>query len=84
MASIRKCGNTWQARVTRYGYPTETKPFAIKAGAERSARSIKAEMDRGKFINRSVAEQTTVGDVPKHYAETVTPTKRGGTEETTG
>lgn len=81
MASFRKHGNGWQARVRRQGYPVEVKSFPSKAEAERWARSVETEMDRGEFISRSEVEQLTLGDVIRRYMETVTPSKRGCSEE---
>lgn len=81
MANIRKLGQNWQARVRRRGFPDETKSFPTKAEAERWARSIEGEMDRGEFVSRAEAEQTTFGEVIQRYMETITPTKRGHVEE---
>ena len=82
MANIRKLGQSWQARVRRRGFPDETKSFPTKAEAERWARSIEGEMDRGEFVSRTEAEQTTFGEVIKRYMGTITPKKRGHVEET--
>jgi integrase len=82
MASIRKRGDTWQARVRRSGYPDEVKSFLTKADAERWARSIESDMERGQFSSRSTAEQTTFGDIIRRYMRDVTPGKRGAKEET--
>lgn len=81
MASIRKRGNTWQARIRRFGNPDEVKSFISKAEAERWARSIEAEMESGPFASRSTAEKTLFGDVIKRYMQAVTPCKRGAAEE---
>lgn len=82
MATIRKRGDVWQARVRRHGYPDEAKSFPCKADAERWSRSIEGEMDRGQFVSRVEAENTTFGDVIRRYMETITPGKRGRQEET--
>ena len=82
MANIRKLGQSWQARVRRRGFPDETKSFPTKAEAERWARSIEGEMDRGEFVSRTEAEQTTFGEVIQRYMETITPKKPGHVEET--
>ncbi|MBI4693129.1 MAG: site-specific integrase [Gammaproteobacteria bacterium] len=81
MASIRQRNGRWQARVRRQGFPVETKSFTSKAEAERWARSMETEMDRGAYCNRSVAESMTLGDLLKKYTEEVSPNKRGGKEE---
>lgn len=82
MASFRKQGTSWQARVRRRGYPVEIKSFPTKAEAERWARTIESEMDRGEFVSRTEAEQTTFSEVIQRYMEAITPKKRGHVEET--
>ena len=53
MASIRKRGDLqWEARIRRQGRPTTCKTFDTKAEAERWAREIESEMDRGVFVSR--------------------------------
>ena len=81
MASIRQRGNRWQCRVTRHGFPPETKSFATKADAETWARSIEVEMDKGTHQNRASVERTTLADVLLRYAEEVTPCKKGAKDE---
>lgn len=81
MASIRQRGNRWQCRVTRHGFPPETKSFATKAEAETWARSIEVEMDKGAHQNRASVERTTLADVLLRYAEEVTPCKKGAKDE---
>ncbi|CAG4890607.1 tyrosine-type recombinase/integrase [Paraburkholderia saeva] len=80
MASIRKRGSKWQARVCRAGYPPETKSFNIRADAERWARSVETEMDRGSFISRSEAEANTLEDIINRYIDDVCPTQRSGAD----
>lgn len=82
MATLRKHGRGWQARVRRRGYPDEVKTFPSKVEAERWARAIEGEMDRGEFVSRTEAEQTTFGEIIQRYIETITPKKRGHVEET--
>ncbi|WP_042591287.1 tyrosine-type recombinase/integrase [Ralstonia solanacearum] len=81
MASIRKRGNKWQARVCRAGYPAETRSFNVRADAERWARSIETEMDRGSFVSRSEAEANTLADIIERYIVDVMPTRKGASEE---
>ncbi|CAN7213545.1 site-specific integrase [Cupriavidus necator] len=81
MASIRHRGNKWQARVTRIGFPPEVKTFGTRQDAERWARSIESEMDRGCYVNRSEAESTTLGAVLERYIVEVCPSMRGGGED---
>ena len=50
MASFRQRSNKWQARVSRDGYPDQVKTFGVRVDAERWARSVEAEMDKGSYI----------------------------------
>jgi integrase len=81
MASIRKRGNTWQARVIRKGYPEQNKSFPTKADAERWSRQIENEMDRAVFVSREEAEKYTLGEVLERYKGEVVPNKKGAAEE---
>jgi hypothetical protein len=51
MASFRQRSNKWQARVSRDGYPDQVKTFEARVDAERWARSVEAEMDKGAFVD---------------------------------
>lgn len=77
MASIRQRGAKWQARVIRKGKPTTEKTFHTKADAEKWARQIESEMDRGLYVDRSEAERTLFREVVERYQEEVLPKKRG-------
>lgn len=81
MASIRKGGRSWQARVIRKGFPAEARSFSTKEEAERWCRSVESAMDSGRFVNTREAERTLLRDVLQRYAETVTPLKRGAEDE---
>ena len=81
MASIRQRCGRWQARVTRKGYPPETKTFDMYDDAVKWARSLETDIDRGLHLNRTAAEQLTLKDALSQYAKEVTPNKRGATEE---
>lgn len=83
MASIIERGPLqWQAQVRRKGYPTQTRTFETKVEAEKWARAVESEFDRGIYIDRSEAEKTTLYDLLKRYREEISPTKRGQTIET--
>ena len=45
MASLRKRGERWQAQVRRYGCPTVSRSFRLKADAERWAAQVEAQAD---------------------------------------
>lgn len=78
MASILKRGDySYQAIIRRTGYPSQTKTFETKADAEKWARMVEREMDRGAWQDRSAAEASTLGDVLRRYMSDVTPVKKG-------
>jgi integrase len=82
MASYRQRNGKWQARVLRDGYPDQTKTFLTKSDAEKWARAIESEIDKGQFVNVSEAQRTTLGDVIARYLAEVTPTMKGALEDT--
>lgn len=77
MASFRMHGQRWQARVTRKGYPTEARSFLTRQDAERWARSIEIDMDRGSFVSPTEAQRTTLGELITRYIEEVLPSMKG-------
>ena len=81
MAAFRKRGSGWQARVRRAGYPDEVKTFPTKAEAERWARAVEGEMDRGEFADQREVARTTLADLVRRYMAEVTPSKRGARDE---
>ena len=82
MAAFRIRKNKWQARVRRKGQPDVTKTFLIRTDAEKWARSIEIEIDRGSYINTSYAQKTLFKDLIQQYLKEVTPTLRGAPEDT--
>jgi len=71
----------WQGKVRRKGHPAQSKTFETKSDAEAWARSIEHEMDRGVFVSRTEAENTTLRECLERYAREVSSTKRGMTQE---
>ena len=82
MASFRQHGNGWQARVRRQGHPDITKSFGARQDAEKWARALESEIDKGQFVSVNEAQRTTLGDVIARYLVEVTPTMKGVTEDT--
>lgn len=76
MASFRQRNNKWQARVSRDGYPDQVKTFDAKSDAERWARSVESEMDKGLFVNTQEAQRTTLRELILRYVREVTPTMK--------
>ena len=82
MASFRQRNGKWQARVIRDGFPGQTKTFESKVDAEKWARAIEFEIDKGQFINISEAQRNTLGDLIARYLVEVTPSMKGASEDT--
>jgi integrase len=82
MASFRQRSSKWQARVKRDGYPDQVKTFEAKVDAERWARSVEAEMDKGQFVDILQAQKTTLKAIILRYVNEVTPTMKSVTDDT--
>lgn len=84
MAYITKRGEyQWRARIRRLGYPEQSKTFTTKADAEAWGRLIEGEIDRGVFVSRTEAENTTLLDALDRYSKEITPKKKGSAQELT-
>ena len=81
MASFRQHGNRWQARVRRQGYPDITKSFQGRQDAERWARSVESDIDRGSYVSHTEAQKTTLADLIQRYMAEVLPSMKGATED---
>jgi len=82
MASISKRGPyQWQAKIRRKGYPVQSKTFEMKFQAEAWARQIESDMDKGNFIARTEAENTTLSECLERYIREVSVLKKGGKQE---
>lgn len=82
MASITKRGTEWRARVRRRGIPAQSKTFPTKAAAERWAREIEGQIDRGTFQpGTREAERVTLDEALERYSNEVSPKKRGMRQE---
>lgn len=78
MATIRKRGEySWEAQVRRQGFPTRTKTFNTRGDAEKWARALESELDRGLFIDRAQSEKKTFGHVCQLYQEKILPRLKG-------
>lgn len=83
MATFEKrASGWWQAKIRRKGWPAQSKTFEKRADAEAWARSIENEMDRGVFVSREEAEQTSLYKALERYLKEVTPLKKGRDMET--
>jgi len=81
MASFRQRANKWQARISRDGFADQVKTFETKVDAERWARAVESEMDRGGYSSPSKAQKTTLGELMQRYMVEVLPSMRGARED---
>lgn len=82
MATFRKLpSGSWQVQIRRKGESPLSKTFTSKSLADKWARSIESQIDRGVFIDRSEAERTTLADLVDRYILEITPTKKGSKQE---
>lgn len=77
MATIRQRASRWQCIIKRKGHPLLSKSFDLKKDAEKWARQQEGLIDSGQWIDRTEAEQTTLGELLGRYSREVSPTKRG-------
>ena len=82
MASFRQHGNGWQARIRKQGYPDITKSFHALLDAEKWARSVESDIDKGQFVSIDEAQRTTLADLIARYLVEVTPTMKGAKADT--
>jgi hypothetical protein len=72
MASFRNRYGKWQARVARKGIKPISKSFHDKQDAERWARQVEADIDKGSYTNVALAKRTPLKDVIERYIQEVT------------
>lgn len=79
MATIEKRGPyQFRAKIRKQGYKTVTKTFNSRKEAEKWARSVESDIDRGSFIPSDAAHRTTMRTVLERYRDEVLPTKSQG------
>lgn len=81
MASIRKRGNSWQARVKRHGTEVEHS-FKSKQAAKRWARQIEVKIELGEFVHPTLQSPEIpqpFGEVLQKYSDTVASGHRSST-----
>jgi len=82
MASIRNRNGKWQARITRKGEQPVAKTFQSKQDAERWARQIETDIDKGSYTNRVLADRSLFKDIIERYIQEVTLKTRSMREDT--
>jgi integrase len=82
MASIKRRGGAWQAKVRRKGYPAQTATFRTQAAAERWARDIEGKVDKGTLSpTDGEARRITLTEALERYELEVTAKKKGAKRE---
>lgn len=81
MATIRQRANRWQCIIKRKGHPLQSKTFDLKKDAEKWARQNEQLIDSGQWVDRTEAEQTTLGELLGRYTREVSSSKRGADVE---
>jgi integrase len=81
MATFRNRHGKWQARVARKGMKPISKSFQNKQDAERWARQIETDIDKGCYTNVALAERTLLKDVIERYIKEVTNQTRSMKED---
>ena len=79
MASIRKHGDKWQARVQRKDQPSVAKSFSNKFDALKWARSVESQLDLGVLAPKQTMPRLM--PMVDRYVEEVTPLKKGKSQE---
>ena len=80
MATFLKRGDLqWQAKIR--GFPSKTKTFNTRANAESLARQLENEINRGIFLSRKEAENTTPTEALDRYENEVSTLKKGCAQE---
>ena len=81
MATLRNRGGKWQARVRRLGQHPITKSVQNKHAAERWARQVETDIDKGSYTNVALAERTLLKDIIERYIQEVTNQTRSMKED---
>ncbi|MDR3436041.1 site-specific integrase [Telmatospirillum sp.] len=81
MATIRKHANGWEVQIRKKGYKPVCKRFDTKAKADKFASIAEGEMDKGVYVDRTEAENTTLKEALERYEREVTPGKKGARQE---
>jgi integrase len=81
MATFRKRGEKWQARIQRHGFPAISKSFITRQDAEMWARLTESEVERGLYVCPSEGQRTTLAEALNRYEQEVSAFKKSHTVE---
>lgn len=76
MATFRKRGDKWQARIKRVGSSPINKTFITRRDAEHWARLTESELERGLYVCPAEAQRTTLTAALDRYEREVSKQKK--------
>ena len=76
MATIRKQRGKWQVIIRKKDYPNISKVFIEKRTANKWAKQVETEMERGIFEDFTKAHSIIVRDLLVKYQKEITPKKK--------
>jgi integrase len=80
MASVKKrnskSGTRWDVTVTKRGAPRMSRTFQTRSAAERWAREVERDIERGAWQSTELAERTTAGELFARYEAEIAPGKK--------
>ncbi len=81
MATIKKRGNAYQVAIRRAGFKTIYATFDTEKEANNYAQATEQDMRRGRYVDRSEADGTTLAEALDRYAVEVSAEKKGWKQE---
>ena len=82
MAHLRSMpSGRWQAVIRKRGFKPASKTFRSKLDAQRWARDVETEMERGAFVNVQAAQRVTIRSLIDRYKEEISTRKAGQDRE---
>lgn len=72
---------SYRAEVRRKGYPSQVKTFSRKGDAEKWARKVERQIDKGTWRDIKDADSYLMADAIKKYLAEVTPRKKISTQK---
>ena len=82
MATVQKRGPyQWRVQIRKKGHPPQTRTFDARSEADAWARQVEGEMDRGLFVSRKEAENTTLTEALDRYEREISSKKRSSDQD---
>ena len=81
MATIRKKRGKWQVLIRKKFHTPISKTFVTKEDADKYAREIEAQIDKGFLISYEEAQKTKFGELLERYRKEITSKKKSNETE---